>query len=72
MMLNLRIRDEFEELFAPYGNVEHSVIMATLDQFNRRRGFVVLSTHQEACVAIRALSGIQLQCVSISGCIARC
>ncbi|KAJ6478738.1 hypothetical protein C8R47DRAFT_1074777 [Mycena vitilis] len=35
-------------LFAPHGTVSHCVILATLDGASRRRGFVVMSTHEEA------------------------
>ncbi|KAJ7100009.1 hypothetical protein B0H15DRAFT_927606 [Mycena belliarum] len=42
-------------LFAPYGTVSHCVILATLDGASRRRGFVVMSTHEEARAAMTAL-----------------
>ncbi|KAJ7269633.1 hypothetical protein C8J57DRAFT_1066263, partial [Mycena rebaudengoi] len=42
-------------LFAPHGSVTHCVILATLDGASRRRGFVVLSTHEEARQAMAAL-----------------
>lgn len=41
-------QEEFTHVFSAFGKVEHSVIMATLDQFNRRRGFTVMSTSAEA------------------------
>ncbi|KZV94358.1 hypothetical protein EXIGLDRAFT_835054 [Exidia glandulosa HHB12029] len=54
-------QEEFAHLFSAYGDVEHSVIMATLDQFNRRRGFIVMNTNDQAHAAMRALSGRQLK-----------
>ncbi|KAJ7468079.1 hypothetical protein FB451DRAFT_388218 [Mycena latifolia] len=42
-------------LFAPHGTVSHCVILATLDGASRRRGFVVMSTHEEARAAMAAL-----------------
>ncbi|KAJ7741943.1 hypothetical protein DFH07DRAFT_964721 [Mycena maculata] len=42
-------------LFAPHGTVAHCVILATLDGASRRRGFVVMSTHEEARQAMAAL-----------------
>ncbi|KAJ7185786.1 hypothetical protein C8R46DRAFT_386300 [Mycena filopes] len=42
-------------LFAPHGTVSHCVILATLDGASRRRGFVVMSTHEEARQAMAAL-----------------
>ncbi|KAF7360181.1 RRM domain-containing protein [Mycena venus] len=42
-------------LFIPYGTVSHCVILATLDSASRRRGFVVMSTHEEARQAMAAL-----------------
>ncbi|KAF8162453.1 hypothetical protein K438DRAFT_1985103 [Mycena galopus ATCC 62051] len=42
-------------LFAPHGTVSHCVILATLDSASRRRGFVVMSSHEEARCAMAAL-----------------
>ncbi|KAJ7108715.1 hypothetical protein C8R44DRAFT_295920 [Mycena epipterygia] len=42
-------------VFAPHGTVSHCVILATLDGASRRRGFVVMSTHEEARAAMAAL-----------------
>ncbi|KAJ6628018.1 hypothetical protein B0H10DRAFT_321322 [Mycena sp. CBHHK59/15] len=42
-------------LFASHGTVSHCVILATLDGASRRRGFVVMSTHEEARHAMAAL-----------------
>ncbi|PCH35412.1 RNA-binding domain-containing protein [Wolfiporia cocos MD-104 SS10] len=47
---------EFIEIFARYGTVSHAVILATVDNASRRRGFVVMSTHSEARAAMDALS----------------
>ncbi|CCA72584.1 hypothetical protein PIIN_06521 [Serendipita indica DSM 11827] len=46
--------DEFKALFRPYGTIEHAVILAVLDNFSRRRGFVVFATHAQARAAMRA------------------
>ncbi|KAJ6582910.1 hypothetical protein DFH09DRAFT_278312 [Mycena vulgaris] len=42
-------------VFSPHGTVAHCVILATLDGASRRRGFVVMSTHEEARAAMAAL-----------------
>ncbi|KAJ7060984.1 hypothetical protein C8F01DRAFT_178543 [Mycena amicta] len=42
-------------LFSPHGTVSHCVILATLDGTSRRRGFVVMSTHEEARRAMATL-----------------
>ncbi|PVF93024.1 hypothetical protein CPB86DRAFT_716274 [Serendipita vermifera] len=47
--------EEFKTLFQPYGSIEHAVILAVLDNFSRRRGFVVFSSHAQARVAMRAI-----------------
>ena len=49
-------RAEFAALFASYGTISHCVILATRDSASRRRGFVVMSTHEEAETAMNALS----------------
>lgn len=54
-------RDDLTSLFSAHGTVEHAVIMATLDQFNRRRGFIVMRTHEQAKVAMRAMSGVEIK-----------
>ncbi|KAG8864388.1 hypothetical protein FRC20_010266 [Serendipita sp. 405] len=46
--------DEFKGLFQPYGTIEHAVILAVLDNFSRRRGFVVFASHAQARTAMRA------------------
>ncbi|KAF9233193.1 hypothetical protein BU15DRAFT_54228, partial [Melanogaster broomeanus] len=55
-------KTDFTMIFEPFGTVTHAVILATVDNASRRRGFVVMSTHQEAKVAMRALS-----CTKIKG-----
>ncbi|PPQ69678.1 hypothetical protein CVT24_001211 [Panaeolus cyanescens] len=49
-------KNEFSSLFSQYGTVSHCVILATVDNSSRRRGFVVMSTHQEAKKAMIALT----------------
>lgn len=53
--LTILSRDDFKALFQPFGIIEHAVILAVLDNFSRRRGFVVFSTHQQARSAMRAI-----------------
>lgn len=43
-------------MFSKYGRVLHCVILATVDNSSRRRGFVVLSSHAEAKHAMEGLS----------------
>ncbi|KAF7326045.1 RRM domain-containing protein [Mycena kentingensis (nom. inval.)] len=43
------------DMFSVHGTVSHSVILATLDGASRRRGFVVMASHQEARRAMSAL-----------------
>lgn len=54
-------------LFSRYGTVTHCVILATVDNSSRRRGFVVMSTHEEAKLAMDSLTRTQLKCVNIIG-----
>ncbi|KAI0754366.1 hypothetical protein C8Q80DRAFT_1138600 [Daedaleopsis nitida] len=49
-------KSEFSELFSHYGVVAHAVILATVDNASRRRGFIVMSKHHEAKVAMDALN----------------
>ncbi|ETS63505.1 hypothetical protein PaG_01796 [Moesziomyces aphidis] len=49
--------DHFEALFSRYGHVEHAVILATLDHLARRRGFILMSSPDEARAAIENLNG---------------
>ncbi|KIM22579.1 hypothetical protein M408DRAFT_283444 [Serendipita vermifera MAFF 305830] len=46
--------EDFKALFQPFGHIEHAVILAVLDNFSRRRGFVVFSSHTQARAAMRA------------------
>ena len=54
-------RSDFAKIFEPYGTVTHAVILATLDSASRRRGFIVMSTHQEAKLAMDSLSRTQIK-----------
>ncbi|KZT71935.1 hypothetical protein DAEQUDRAFT_809554 [Daedalea quercina L-15889] len=49
-------KSEFVEIFSRYGSVSHAVILATVDNASRRRGFVVMNTHNEARAAMDGLS----------------
>lgn len=49
-------RAEFMEIFSRYGAVSHAVILATVDNSSRRRGFIVMGSHQEAKAAMDGLS----------------
>ncbi|KAL1754205.1 hypothetical protein FB107DRAFT_275968 [Schizophyllum commune] len=49
-------KSEFTAIFSKYGTVAHCVILATVDNASRRRGFVVMSTHEEAKNAMANLS----------------
>jgi len=46
---------ELVEIFSRYGTVSHAVILATVDNASRRRGFIVMSNHSEARAAMDAL-----------------
>ncbi|ODN79299.1 hypothetical protein L202_03311 [Cryptococcus amylolentus CBS 6039] len=48
---------QFKAMFTPFGMVEHSTLLSQLDGMGRRRGFVLMSTHQEAVKATRAMNG---------------
>ncbi|KAG2143032.1 hypothetical protein DEU56DRAFT_910968 [Suillus clintonianus] len=52
---------EFSALFSRFGTVMHAVILATVDNASRRRGFVVMSCHEEAKRAMNALSRTQMK-----------
>ncbi|KAG9221901.1 hypothetical protein CCMSSC00406_0005726 [Pleurotus cornucopiae] len=54
-------KNELAEAFSTCGKVSHCVILATVDNASRRRGFVVMSTHEEAKLAISKLSQTQLK-----------
>ena len=49
-------RAELTSIFSCHGTVMHCVILATVDNASRRRGFVVMSTHAEARAAMDAIS----------------
>ncbi|KIK93410.1 hypothetical protein PAXRUDRAFT_829019 [Paxillus rubicundulus Ve08.2h10] len=55
------MKTDFTKIFEPFGTVTHAVILATVDSASRRRGFIVMSTHQEAKVAMTALSRTQIK-----------
>lgn len=54
-------KPEFSGLFSRFGTVMHAVILATVDNASRRRGFVVMSSHEEAKRAMNALSRTQMK-----------
>ncbi|TFK72478.1 RNA-binding domain-containing protein [Pluteus cervinus] len=54
-------KSEFTNVFSRYGVVTHSVILATVDNSSRRRGFVVMSSHEEAGNAMAALNRTQIR-----------
>lgn len=49
--------EELKELFGQHGAVNHAVILAVLDAFRRRRGFIVMNSNPEAAAAMKAISG---------------
>jgi len=57
-------RTELSSVFCHFGTVTHSVILATVDNASRRRGFVVMSTHAEAKVAMDNISQTNIRCVT--------
>lgn len=50
------VRPEFVEIFSRFGSVAHAVILATVDNASRRRGFIVMNSHNEARAAMDGLS----------------
>ncbi|KAL0959607.1 hypothetical protein HGRIS_011314 [Hohenbuehelia grisea] len=54
-------KSEFANIFSDCGTVSHCVILATVDNASRRRGFVVMSTHEEAKLAMSTLSRTQIK-----------
>ncbi|KAG2117213.1 uncharacterized protein F5147DRAFT_833492 [Suillus discolor] len=54
-------KPEFCALFSRFGTVMHAVILATVDNASRRRGFVVMASHEEAKRAMNALSRTQMK-----------
>jgi hypothetical protein len=57
-------RTELSSIFSHFGTVTHSVILATVDNASRRRGFVVMSTHTEAKAAMDNISQTNIRCVT--------
>lgn len=53
---DITIRPDFVDIFSRFGTVSHAVILATVDNASRRRGFVVMSSHEEAKAAMDGLS----------------
>ena len=51
------------EIFSRYGTVCHAVILATVDNASRRRGFVVMSSHEQAKCAMNSLSRKEIKSV---------
>ncbi|KAI0370572.1 hypothetical protein BV20DRAFT_994913 [Pilatotrama ljubarskyi] len=47
---------EFAEIFARFGIVAHAVILATVDNASRRRGFIVMARHDQAKAAMEGLN----------------
>lgn len=43
-------------MFSRFGTVAHAVILATVDNASRRRGFIVMNSHNEARAAMDGLS----------------
>jgi len=48
-------------MFVTYGMVEHSTLLSQLDGAGRRRGFVLMSTHQEAAAAMAGMNGKMIE-----------
>ncbi|KAF5379209.1 hypothetical protein D9615_005967 [Tricholomella constricta] len=61
-------KTDFSNIFSRYGTVTHCVILATVDNSSRRRGFVVMSSHEEAKLAMVSLTRTQIKghCLDIS------
>ncbi|KAF8265411.1 hypothetical protein EI94DRAFT_329097 [Lactarius quietus] len=53
---DLSNRTELSSMFSHFGTVNHCVILATVDNASRRRGFVVMSNHAEAKAAMDNIS----------------
>ncbi|KII87853.1 hypothetical protein PLICRDRAFT_162712 [Plicaturopsis crispa FD-325 SS-3] len=54
-------KTEFTEIFSRCGTVSHCVILATADNAQRRRGFVVMSSHEEAKLAMKVFSRSEIK-----------
>ena len=65
-ILQLQCRAELTSIFSNFGTVTHSVILATVDNASRRRGFVVMSNHAEAKAAMDNLSQTNIRCVTVA------
>ncbi|KAK0203676.1 hypothetical protein DFS33DRAFT_820194 [Desarmillaria ectypa] len=52
---------ELATIFSRYGSVAHCVILATVDNASRRRGFVVMSNHDQAKNAMLSLTRSQIR-----------
>ncbi|KAK0458839.1 uncharacterized protein EV420DRAFT_1540781 [Desarmillaria tabescens] len=52
---------ELATIFSRYGSVAHCVILATVDNASRRRGFVVMSNHDQARNAMLSLTRSQIR-----------
>ncbi|KAK0220139.1 hypothetical protein IW262DRAFT_1383021 [Armillaria fumosa] len=52
---------ELASIFSRYGAVAHCVILATVDNASRRRGFVVMSGHDQARNAMMSLTRSQIR-----------
>jgi hypothetical protein len=50
-------RTQFKALLVPFGMVQHSTLLSQLDNMGRRRGFVLMSNHEEAARALVAMNG---------------
>lgn len=48
-------------MFSRFGEVVHSVILATVDNASRRRGFVVMANHGDAKSAMDNLSRAEIK-----------
>jgi len=65
-ILQLLCRTELTTIFSNFGTVTHSVILATVDNASRRRGFVVMSSPTEAKAAMDNLSQTNIRCVIVA------
>lgn len=63
-LINRQSRTELSSFFSRFGTVTHSVILATVDNASRRRGFVVMSTHAEAKAAMDNISQTNIRYVT--------
>jgi RNA recognition motif-containing protein len=59
--------EQFTGLFSSFGVISHAVILAVLDAFSRRRGFIVMSSNEEAALAMKRMSGVVVQLVHNPG-----